>query len=463
MNLAMNDAYPVLFSTERLVKMADCCALINRHSGGYVLLEPISAVILALCNGSLNVKKIINIVNNSLFPEETYEYAEKLVYNTLEKASGFFEIYDEMKIMDWKYNPTDFVYIAEKRQKDILLPLEKPLQMTFVLTNACNFECIYCFRSSKSKWKNELNCEEIYDLIDQAAEMGLKYCSLTGGEPTLHPHFEEIVKRFLEKDIYVYVSTNGSLITKKMLVNLKNAGLETIQFSLDVADEKIFDYMVGKKNCYTKAIESIKLAKKLGYIVRIKGVLTDYNAKSIDELYNTCVNIGVDSVYVEQFSPGLDGRGNKELIVSEESLEYAEKISKDYSVKYKGKTDIIPFKRTKKWCGPEDIVYCGGLYTSFIVQPDGTVGACEQANHNKLTFGNIRNKKLSEIWKSPEVIDFLNPSRFLVNEPCKSCEEFSKCRSGCANYTLQFSENLYDPDPRCWKVQLGNNNPLKLG
>jgi len=96
------------------------------------------------------------------------------------------------------------------------------------------------------------------------------------------------------------------------------------------------------------------------------------------------------------------------------------------------------------------------------VQSDGTIGVCEQANHPELNFGNIREKKLQEIWSSREVIAFLNPDKTSVKEPCKSCEDFDKCRSGCFNFSLQYSENLFDPDPRCWKVNLGAKDPLRL-
>ncbi len=454
--------FPNLKPTTRLIKMKNCCAALNRHTGEYIILTPDSAAVLAMCNGGISIKKIIQIINENIYKEDSLQTIEDLVFTTLEKNSGYFFLESEAVNTSWRYNPADFIYDPEKKPQDILLPLEKPLQMTLVLTNECNFECIYCFRSAKDKWENELSLQEIYDLIDQAADMGLKYCSLTGGEPTMHPYFEDVVIRFLEKDIYPYISSNGIFVTKKMLKKLKDAGLETFQFSLDSCDDDIFDVMVGKKNLLYKVLDSIKTAKELGYEVRIKGVLTELNAKSIEKLYEVCAELEVDSVFFEEFSPGLDGRGNKELIVSEETALYIEKLSLKCAEKYKDKTYIIPFEKSQKWKTADDIIYCGGLYTSFIVQSDGTVGVCEQANHEKLRFGNIRDKKLGQIWNSPEVIKFLNPDKKLLSQPCRDCEYFDKCRSGCYNFSLQFSEDLFDPDPRCWQVNLEEKDPLKL-
>jgi pyrroloquinoline quinone biosynthesis protein E len=452
--------YPILSDNTRLVKMKGCCALIDRIYGSYVLLEAHAAAIIAMCNGAVSTQKLLSIAADFLpvLPQK----ANEIVFETLEKAREYLYYTTEPQKIPWRYNPTMFLYETIKHQDNLLHPLEKPLQMTLVLTNECNFECIYCFRSAKDKWNNELTTEEIFDLIDQAAALDIKYCSLTGGEPTLHPDFEKVVLRLLEKDIYPYISTNGTNLLASTLQKLRKAGLQTIQFSMDSAEPLIFDKMVGAGNYFNKLIGSIKVAKELDYVVRIKGVLTELNAATIDSLFKTCAELKVNYIFLEPFSPGLDGRGNQNLILSPDSAAMVEKTIEKANNLYAPETTIMPFKPQTKWAGPDEIIYCGGMYTSFILQSDGTIGVCEQANHPSLTFGNIREKKLVDIWNSQAVIDFLNPPTSNVKEPCLSCEEFTKCRSGCFNFSLQYTDDLFAPDPRCWKVNKIHKDPLNL-
>lgn len=452
--------HPVLSEEARLIKMSDCCALIDRIYGSYVLLEPYAAAIIAMCNGGVSFERLISIAIEILPVKK--DLAKEMTLKTLEKAKEYIYWANNPRHLEWRYNPSDFLYHPVKRPKDTLLPLEKPLQMTLVLTNECNYKCIYCFRSAKDKWKNELSKEEIFHLIDQAAEMEVKYCSLTGGEPTLHPYFEEVVIKLLEKDIYPYISSNGSNIAKTTLINMKEAGLHTIQFSMDSADIEMFNKMVGISGYYDKLITAIQHAVETGYTVRIKAVVTDLNANNIDSLFKKCVDLNVDYIFLEPFSPGLDGRGNKNLNLSPHTALEVEKRVQRSIEKYSEKITIIPFSPQAKWTCPEDIIYCGGMYTSFIVQSDGTIGVCEQANDPSLTFGNIRDKSLKELWSSQEVINFLNPDKSKLQAPCKDCNNFDKCRSGCFNFSLQYSKDLFAPDPRCWKAKLGHLDPLKL-
>ena len=182
----------------------------------------------------------------------------------------------------------------------------------------------------------------------------------------------------------------------------------------------------------------------------------------MENLFETCSNLKVDYIFLEPFSPGLNGRGNKNLNLSVSTSQNVQEFIRHYIESYSGQMTIIPFTPQTKWYTTDDIIYCGGMYTSFIVQSDGTIGVCEQASHPLLNFGNIKEQSLQGIWNSQEVIKFLNPDKSIIKDPCGSCESFNKCRSGCFNYSLQYSDDLYAPDPRCWKADLGEVNPLRL-
>jgi len=452
--------FPTLADHARLVAMRDCSAAVNRLSGQYVVLSPVAGAVLAMCNGSISLERIVRICSESL--PRSLGVDQHYVAQALEKCEAYLVWNPTPRETDWKYHPPDFLSEPRPKAGYRNLPLEKPLVMTLVLTNRCNQRCVYCFRAAGPKWQGEFSRDEVFAVIEQAAEMGLKHCSLTGGEPTLHADFVDIVVRMLERDIYPYVSTNGTCVSEADLSELRAAGLETIQFSLDAGTRELYERMVGVGGHFDRVLDAIAAAKRLGFTVRVKGVVTALNSQGIGDLFAVCAERGVDYVFVEAFSPGLRGRGSRELLVPHEVAVEVQSAVEQARERFSSRMTIPPFTVPGKWAGPDNIIYCGGMYSSFIVQPDGTVCACEQVCEPALCFGNVREHPLAELWGSERVLRFLNPDLSNVPEPCRSCEQLSHCRTGCFNYSLQYSDELYSPDPRCWKVDLGQDNPLLL-
>jgi pyruvate-formate lyase-activating enzyme len=81
------------------------------------------------------------------------------------------------------------------------------------ITEACNLRCPTCFADSAPDLKGVVAVEDVLANIDQrlARENGrLDVVMLSGGEPTIHPQFEELLERVLQRDIVrVLVNTNG--------------------------------------------------------------------------------------------------------------------------------------------------------------------------------------------------------------------------------------------------------------
>src|SRR4051812_21049539 len=86
------------------------------------------------------------------------------------------------------------------------------------ITAACNLTCPTCFADSSPSRAGTVPAERILANIDQrlTRENGrIDVLMLSGGEPTLHPEFEEIVERVLERDVVrVLINSNGIRIAK---------------------------------------------------------------------------------------------------------------------------------------------------------------------------------------------------------------------------------------------------------
>jgi len=126
--------------------------------------------------------------------------------------------------------------------------LNRPLRdLRISVTDRCNFRCTYCMPKEVFgrdyhflPRQDLLTFEEIYRLARLFAEMGVHKFRLTGGEPLLRRHLEDLVAMLAQiPGVDLTLTTNGSAPLAKAAA-LKQAGLQRITVSLDSLDERIF-------------------------------------------------------------------------------------------------------------------------------------------------------------------------------------------------------------------------------
>ena len=84
------------------------------------------------------------------------------------------------------------------------------------LTDRCNLNCPMCFASSGPGGKDH-SLDDVISALDRLIECEghAEVCQLSGGEPTIHPNFEQIVDEALARPIdYVMINTNGIRLAK---------------------------------------------------------------------------------------------------------------------------------------------------------------------------------------------------------------------------------------------------------
>jgi len=91
--------------------------------------------------------------------------------------------------------------------------------------------------------------------------------NISGGEPTIHPNILEIIKEIRKRDITPFLLTNGIKINKEFAQQIKDAGCNLVQISLE-GTEETNDNIRGK-GVFKKALEAIKILKELDFRVVI--------------------------------------------------------------------------------------------------------------------------------------------------------------------------------------------------
>lgn len=95
--------------------------------------------------------------------------------------------------------------------------MHRPLSLTFQLTRACNFECIYCSEPPGIRSRSFSKMKAMVDKL-----VGMRRIILSGGEPMVYKHFWEMLEYVRNKFEIVVLSTNASRITKESAARLKD-------------------------------------------------------------------------------------------------------------------------------------------------------------------------------------------------------------------------------------------------
>lgn len=112
------------------------------------------------------------------------------------------------------------------------------------VTQKCNMKCFYCHNEGQEKNNDELSADEIQRIAKIARKIGIRKVKISGGEPLLRDDIVEIVRNISGHMDEVSMTTNGVLL-KKYAAQLKKAGLNRVNISLDTLDSETYKKITG--------------------------------------------------------------------------------------------------------------------------------------------------------------------------------------------------------------------------
>jgi len=152
------------------------------------------------------------------------------------------------------------------------------------LTDRCNLRCVYCMPQEGLQWQpraSQLSAEEIARVVESAARGGVRRVRLTGGEPLVHPHIVEIVRRIASIPAIEEVSlTTNAMLLERLAQPLADAGLKRVNISLDSLDADKFKRItrggdIDRVWCGIAAAERSHLAPLKLNTVIVRGLNAD--------------------------------------------------------------------------------------------------------------------------------------------------------------------------------------------
>lgn len=295
------------------------------------------------------------------------------------------------------YRMLRYVYLTK------ILRLEIPWLIEFSVTYACQAKCVHC---SVGKYEvertNILNNEEIKNVLNQAADIGIPKVDLFGGEPLLKKGVVDIIAHGSKLGLYMSLTSNGWLLSRKLIKDLKDAGISCINVSLDSTEERIHDRLRGLEGIFKRAVEGIKMCREEGvpciastYVTKKwaanfgKGEADDSQLTKIINFAKEIKATGIRILF-PIISGNWEAKKEKEF-TDEEKSHVIENIDPSFAF-IEGAYSV---KSGKKICQSLN----GKM---FNISPEGNIQICVAFPD---LFGNVREKPLLDLlhgmWSNP--------------------------------------------------------------
>ena len=185
-----------------------------------------------------------------------------------------------------------------------------PPVVVWNFTNRCNLKCKHCYQEAGPKLKEELDLAARVDIVDQLADEDVFSIAFSGGEPLMDPDLWKVLQRARQRNLYISIATNGTLIIKEVAQRMADCGVNYVEISLDSTKPEVHDEFRGVPGFWEKAVKGIKNAvAQEGFEVGIAATITQINIEEIEDLIQLAKNLGADKFYAFNFIP--TGRGKK--------------------------------------------------------------------------------------------------------------------------------------------------------
>ena len=340
-----------------------------------------------------------------------------------------------------------------------------PEQVVIDLTNRCNQKCIGCWLySSLLRYKpnqvilqQQLSFASAQQLISGLAKLNTKRIRFTGGgEPFMHPDIMKLIEYVKSKDLVCCITTNFTLLNKKIIRDLIRLGVDELAISLWAFNQNTYQRI--HPDSPDASFERIK--ENLIFLSREKrnkpgvtlcNVICNLNYLEVEEMFKFALAMKADGVY---FTLIDTLNGTESLLLSKEQkeivLQQAENIKKLWGNLAQGdriKLDyfdgfILRLKEDDSLVGNYDRnridkIPCYAGWTFARVLADGAVAPC--CRGVKKNMGNINQADFKDIWFGPRYSEFRSKAKYLS----KTDPYFTEigCLKMCDN--LMHNEEIY--------------------
>jgi radical SAM protein with 4Fe4S-binding SPASM domain len=312
---------------------------------------------------------------------------------------------------------------------------------------------------------DELNLKEAMHAIDEMKALGTEALIFSGGEPLLRKEFVTTLAQYCDdRGIITAMLSNGMLMTHKVALELRDAGIKAIGIPVDSVYPETHDKLRNVPGSFKKGVEAIKACIDMDLEVIVTTMALKDTRDEMPKRIDFLESLGVDEVAVYDLVPVGRGKDMMDQAMTDEqrvslirylqakqeesemvfTMSGGEPLYPEIAMEMHKAHDSKPKDLLIKEFWVHNAVGChaGTLY--FSLRPNGDVYPC---TFLPITVGNIRKQSLIEIWQNSKVLNVLR-QRSTLKGKCGGCEYRETC-GGCRGRAYACTGDFLETDPVC--------------
>lgn len=343
-----------------------------------------------------------------------------------------------------KQNENSKLNMQELEQGKTILQ-SYPRRIVLELTNACNLNCVMCGRNA-ADFKPTMfdmdvfrSLEPLMDTVEEVTLMGW-------GEPTVHPHFIEMLKIINQHSARKYFCTNGMNLGK-IKQAIFDYNVDVFAVSLDGAtDETNSRIRRGSKinQIVTDLKDIVRIKKERGLQypwINFVFCAMKSNIRELPDLVRLAADIGIEEVkvvYLTVFNEALREEslwGQDDLV--HEVFSEAIRVGEELGIVLK-----LPHYVGEDEAGDKFHKDCFVVWRDFFLGSDGYVRPCMSTPVQFFAYD--KNKDFMESWNSVPYQKYRaevnHPEK--MDDPCRRCYQSSHCNWNRKESFIQIGEKF---------------------
>ncbi len=305
----------------------------------------------------------------------------KFAVDPLGDGTGMDDETWEKAVANWEAN----------REREVVPKyLKAPIAGLWEITGRCCLRCVYCYNESP-RAPADLEWPAMERLAQELVDLRIFSVCVSGGEPTLHPRYIDILRILHESGIAIGTITNGWTMTPELAGSMaRYAG--AVQVSLDGPSAEVHDRLRGRQGSFERAVRAIRLLRDAGVgQLAVAFASTRLNVDSFPRTAELCASLGVGSLRTQPLAFVGRAAGQADL---EPTGEQARRLQEFLAASGRqcGETRLL-------WGDPSIHLKIGlriGVVTSVRITNDGNLGPTP---YYPLFFGKASESTIAEVWE----------------------------------------------------------------
>ncbi len=323
------------------------------------------------------------------------------------------------------------------------------------VTYRCGLNCIHCSSDARPSNMLEMSRGNCLRIVDEAARMGAQDVALSGGEPLLWPHVDEVADTAIKLGLKVTIYTSGNIIDfKKRASRLHGRGVSLFIFSVFGSTSASHERTTRKSGSFLRTRAAIRDAISVGLATELHFVPMAGNYRELDGVAQLARQLGAARISVLRLVP----QGRAALVRDRslnriQNLELRRQIQElrkaGHDIRTGSPYNFLMLNASPACCAAIDRIIIGPDLQLYPCDAFKRIGASELVKTD--AWSCLADASLPECWEKSPYLEAVRT--YLTTDfknPCESCGLLKKCLSGClAQKAIAYNSLDKKPDPDC--------------